>query len=141
MYRPLSYALKIWVTALLACPVIVAAYMCYVNNSYSFLSVIVLLVLVGAICSLPSLLLLWLAIHLLRNWDAENYQYQKQALSIICVVLSGFPFLLLAEPAVSDEVCFLALYAAGTVAGVWIYNLHPKEDLSGDLPEINEEVD
>lgn len=56
-------------------------------------SMAALFILFGAVFSFPSLLLLWLAIYLLRDWDADNYQYQKQALSVICVVLTMLPFI------------------------------------------------
>lgn len=140
MYRPLSYALKIWGTALLVCPFIVTAYQYFTYSGYEQFAMIPILIFFGAICSFPSMLLLWLAIHLLRDWDAENYLYQKQALSIICTVLSGLPFFLLIGGSPLDLICFIAVYAAGTIAGVWIYNLHPKEEHANDEQEtINQE--
>lgn len=142
MYRPLSYALKIWLTAVLACPVLIALYIAATTYRpadafYAFL----LCMGVGAVFSLPSLLLLWLAIYLLRYNDKGNYLHQKLALSVICLVLTWLSFFFFDGAFSIGFIFFMVLYAAGTIVGVWVFDLHPTSEYAAEEADgVNEEA-
>ena len=137
MYKETShaffYTLKIWVTALLLSPVIIAFCESSLSNVLGdCLALMIIGSIFGAIFSFPSFCALWLGAYLIVRYADWNIIIQKIVLTFLGIGLSILPFFILSGSWTfrGERVPYSLIYAAVIVAGIWFYRLKPKGEES-----------
>lgn len=101
-YKASDYALKVWATSIFVGPLFVLAFSLIkasvnktlTSTNVSGLGIILVIVLFGAILSLPSFLLFYLACRYIIS-HIDNVQLSKTLLSILGIILTYLPFLII----------------------------------------------
>ena len=122
---PSISALKIWLTGLLLGPVFLAIGSAVYNvvnkgetdfdNFGNLLSVWALMILYGGFFSLPSLLVLWLTLFIMRRLKQSEPVFWTTILSIT-FLLTITPFAIL----LGDEMGFLSGMSLAYLGGIWL---------------------
>ena len=93
----LWYATKVWATGVIVLPILMSIFFLFSqpqNGVMGPISIVVLTLMIGGICSIPSWLLFFWATHIVRQhpWDDAK---RRTVLAIVAILLTLLPFLLL----------------------------------------------
>ena len=131
-YKIANYVIKVWLTTVIAGPillVVIALLQHNVTKDPFAIAEFLVIILMGSICSLPSMALFYLAcIFAIPN--ARNKIFLKGLLSVIGVLLVYVPFLIIDDfhPLLNiDQLSRLLFitYAPVIIAAIWLYKIKP----------------
>jgi len=135
--KALSYTLKVWLTSIVIGPVLHLLINCFTATKMGYAQIgivsslyfILMSIPFGIILSIPSFLLLWLSVYLLKKFDIDPL-VSKISLSIISVILSAFAFFIVFgqdDPSTYKETTIWAFaYCSVIVGAIWYYEFAPK---------------
>lgn len=121
----LWYATKVWVTGVIALPVLMSIFFLFhqPNNAVMGpISIVLLTLMIGGICSIPSWLLFSWATHIVRQQSLDEPK-QRTALAIVTIMLTLLPFLMLSGfESFSVSVLTALAYSVPICLGVFGYS-------------------
>ncbi|HEY4328004.1 MAG TPA: hypothetical protein VGN20_28730 [Mucilaginibacter sp.] len=133
MKEAFIYSLKVWLTGVILSPVLFTAIDIIIHRNIYYdyqnaLGFIGYSIVYGLILSIPSWLLLWLAIIIVSKWGVA-IELKKVALTVAGAVLSLLPFYLLFhndDKSSDKDVCTWATtYCLVIIGGIWFYKFKP----------------
>lgn len=128
-YRISDYVLKVWLTSVFGAPTILLILALIRPDLVSIFSIYLFTILIGALFSLPSFLLLYLACKYIIKLINNTISF-KLIVALVGVVLSYIPFLVidnfnfLLNNDMLSQPLFMS-YCLIIVIGIWFYKLEP----------------
>lgn len=126
-----EYILKIWLTSVLISPIILLiAYVALSKVGPHDVPIFILMLPIGAMCSLPSLITLYIVLRYFSSRFGSIFQL-KLVTAIMGLLLSYLPFFVINDYRLSmnrttSAVC--AVYALSITAGVWLFKIKRYDD-------------
>ncbi|MBS1530954.1 MAG: hypothetical protein JSU01_11635 [Bacteroidetes bacterium] len=141
-YRIGDYVIKVWLTSVITAPMLVVINALIGGGKITGpgdFNVFLVIILMGAILSLPSMALFYLACRLAIP-RIRNTVMLKALLSITGVILTYIPFLIIDDfhPLLNIDLLskpFFITYALIIITGVWLYKIKPLPPPVVDEPE------